>query len=98
MGKKRRLSTEEVIQVALEVKKSLEQCMNDLAEGDEAQAIENWNDPDVLYDLLGDRILDQLVPFGLSGRRLQTVKIKVAMEISDRSHPALAKACGRITQ
>jgi hypothetical protein len=44
--------------IAHEIRSGLENCMSDLAGGDEILADDNWNDPDVLGDLLGDRIFD----------------------------------------
>jgi hypothetical protein len=40
------------------LRNDLENCMYDLANGDEITADDYWNDPDVLGDLLGDRIFD----------------------------------------
>lgn len=44
--------------IAHEIRSGLENCMSDLANGDEILADDYWNDPDVLGDLLGDRIFD----------------------------------------
>ena len=68
-------------------------CMNDLADGDEILADDNWNDPDVLYDMLGDRINDHLCEFNLRGKVLHQAKIDVTEELKLQGHIALEEAC-----
>lgn len=84
--------------VAEMVIKDLESCMNDLAQsqGDEQMAEDTWNDPDVLYDMLGGRITERLTPYKLKGIDLEQGKNMVARAIEMLAHPALVKAAERI--
>lgn len=44
--------------IAYTLRNNLENCMYDLANGDEILADEYWNNPATLQDLLGDRLQD----------------------------------------
>ena len=76
--------------MAREIRSELENCMGDLAEGDEILADFYWNDPGTLSDLLGDRIFDKCGCFATDEDKIN------AWEITDHlleiSHKALRKA------
>jgi hypothetical protein len=76
--------------IACTLRSELENCMHDLANGDEIAADEYWNDPNVLSDLLGDRIFD-----ACNCLRTDDDKIKaweVADYIIEIGHDALEEA------
>lgn len=84
--------------IASRVRCQLEECMNDLADGDEALAEDNWNDSGVLGDMLGDRISDELVPFKFRGKEQQVAVKAVAKAMKECAHHALSVACDKIIE
>lgn len=76
--------------MAREIRSDLENCMSDLAGGDEILADEYWNDPATLSDLLGDRIFDRCGCFATDDDKI------MGWEIADHllkiSHEALKEA------
>lgn len=78
------------IEIAHDLANDVANCMYDLAEGDEIRADDMYNDPDIMSDMIGDRLFEACYFMKNDEDKI------LAWEVSDCilkiGHPALVQA------